>query len=80
MKEGEYVRKNMCVPLNVDLYHKLNMICMIKKYTFKDKSASMTNMINQALYEYFDNHKTEIDNLINEYHKNGGCANIGDDK
>lgn len=64
------------IMLDRNTYRTLCKIIMIKKNFFDDHSASMSNIVNDALNEYLINHDGEIKKLIDEYHKKGGCAEL----
>lgn len=70
------MKKNMCVSIGKENYHRLHVIVSIKKFFFGEHSVSMSSIIEQALDEYFDTHKEEIDNLMKRYHEKGGCGDL----
>lgn len=70
------MKKVTCVSLSKEMYHKIHVYCMIRKYFFDIKDASISQIVENALDEYFQNHKKETDEMIELYHKKGGCADI----
>lgn len=58
------------------LHTKLSQYSAIRKMFFGEKDMSMSNIVNAALKEYFDNHSEEINKIMEEYHAKGGCANL----
>lgn len=59
-----------------ELDHKLCILSMVRRYFFEDNNGSKSKIVNDAIREYFINHKTEIEKLMDEYHAQGGCAEL----
>jgi len=58
-----------------DLKHKLLILSAVKK-KMKRNPYAMTDIVEDALYEYFENHDDEIKKLMDEYHDQGGCFEL----
>lgn len=69
-------KKTICLSISKELYRKIHTIHMIKKYFFENKEYTISSMIEDAVNEYLDKHNGEIQMMMDEYHKNGGCAEI----
>ena len=63
------------VYLDNDLNHKFLVIFNVKKRFF-DKKTTESGIIKQAIAEYIENHKEEINKMMEEYHKHGGCMEL----
>ena len=70
------MKKNICVSISKENYHKLNVISSIRKFFFREHDASISAIIEHALNEYFDTHEKEITELMERYHQEGGCATL----
>ena len=58
------------------MYRKVHTVNMIKKYFFDEKEFSISAMVEEALNEYFDKRKDEIQKIMDEYHEKGGCGDL----
>lgn len=58
--------------MDINTHFKLSVLALTKKIVMNDKSASVSKIVNEAIDEWFDNHKDEVDNILEEYKKNGG--------
>lgn len=67
-RKREYV--NIC--LDRELHMKLVLISFGQKYGLGDKKASMSNIVNAAVYEYLENHSEEMEKALDEFRKRGG--------
>ena len=65
---GYYIEK--------ELHHKLCVLCMVRKFFFGDKTGSKSMIVNDAIREYFINHREEIEKLMDDYHAQGGCGEL----
>lgn len=74
-KKEKMMKKTCCLSLDKDVRHKLLIIYTIKKRFF-DKDTTISGIVDQALIEYFDNHKEEIDKMMDDYHALGGCFEL----
>lgn len=70
------LKKKVLLYLNVGLYHKVSVISMVRKMFFGEKDTSISSIVNQAIDEYLKNHDEEIRNMMDRYHKEGGCGTI----
>ena len=70
------MRKVMCVSIDTENYHKLHVLNSVRKFFFDEKDVSISSITDQALREYFESHKEEIDNLMKRYQENGGCEHL----
>lgn len=61
--------------LNSATYKKAAVLSTMKKFC-GDKKYSISSVYDDAVYEYFANHRDEILKIEEEYHDKGGCANI----
>lgn len=67
------VKKNKYgISMDINTHFKLSVLALTKKIVMNDKSASVSKIVNEAIDEWFDNHKDEVDNILEEYKKNGG--------
>ena len=57
-------KHDVTVSMDNDMHSKLILISFAQKYRMGKKNASMSSIIHQALLEYFDNHKDEMDEAI----------------
>ena len=69
-------RRTAGIMIERETYRMLCKLSMIRKGFFCDPTASISDIINDALTEYFENHNEEITKLLAEYHKQGGCAEL----
>lgn len=63
------------VYLEKEINHKFLVIYTVKKKFF-DKNTTESGIIKQAIIEYFENHKDEINKMMEEYHEKGGCMEL----
>lgn len=59
-------KENVTVAMDRDMHTKLFMISFVRKCKFGDKKATMSKIINDALNEYFNNHKEDVDKAMEE--------------
>lgn len=64
------------VVLEQPLHTKLSTLSSIKKNFFGEKDMTLSKIVNIALEEYFINHDEEIKTLMDNYHSQGGCAEL----
>ena len=69
------MKHNMCIPIEKEVRHKLLILHMVKKRCFKE-NITISEIVNDALMEYFENHSDEISELMDKYHERGGCADL----
>jgi len=61
--------------MDKEVRHKLLIIHTVRKRFF-EKETTISGIVNQALTEYFENHKDEINKMMDEYQKQGGCFKL----
>lgn len=57
-------------------YHRIVVISMVRRMFFGENDATISSIVNQAIEEYLQNHDEEIQELMNRYHDEGGCADL----
>lgn len=70
------MRKACCVSLSKETYHKIHVLHSVKKWFFNEKDGTLSGIVEQAIKEYFENHKEEIDDVMRKYHEHGGCFDL----
>lgn len=58
------------------LHTKLSTLSSIRKNFFGEKDMTLSGIIKIALEEYFINHNEEIQEIMDRYHREGGCADL----
>lgn len=70
------MKKTACISMNKEQYRKLHVIHTVRKYFFDDKDITIAKIVEDALNEYFEKHKQELDDMMKEYHDKGGCFDL----
>lgn len=70
------MKKTACVSLSKETYHKVHVLHVIRNYFFGEKNFTISSMVEDAIIEYFSNHKDEIDAIIKKYREEGGCMHL----
>lgn len=63
------------VYLDKEINHKFLVFYNVKKRFF-DKKITESAIIKQAIEEYIENHKDEIEKMMDKYHEQGGCMEL----
>lgn len=71
-----YNKCTVCFSIDRDNKHKLIVLNTVKRRYKKDRESSMSEIVDTAIEEYFENHKEEIDALMEEYHEHGGGIDL----
>lgn len=69
-------RNRTQIMLDDELYFKIYNISYAQKHAHGIKNASMSSIVNNALREYIENHKEELNALFDEYRKKGAKIEI----
>lgn len=69
-------KKMMGVVISKEVYRKIHVINMVKKYFLSDKDYTISSMVEDAIKEYFVNHNNDIQKMMDEYHEKGGCGDL----
>ena len=69
-------KKTICFSIDRDIVKKLKTIHMVDRIFFDHKETTLSGIVEKALTEYFENHKEEINKMMDDYHEQGGCANL----
>lgn len=67
--------KSVAICMNRKLRVKLMNLYTVKK-RFNHENVTISGIVDDALAEYFINHKSEIDELMKRYHDQGGCIEL----
>ena len=57
-------------------HFRLTVLALTKRMVMNEKGASVSKIVNEAVDEWFINHKDEVENIISEYKKNGGWLDL----
>lgn len=72
----DQTKRAMCVLFDKKLYKKIHTIHMVKNLFYGNKECTLSGIIESAVKEYLNNHNEEIQNMMDQYHKDGGCADL----
>ena len=70
------MKKQVGVTLDPQIMHTLEILYVVRRYFFEEKGITRSGIIETAIKEYFDNHREEINTLMDEYHERGGAFKL----
>lgn len=62
-------RENVTISMDKKMHDKLTLIAFVRNYRNVGEKISMSEIINQALIEYFDRHESEFAETMDEIKK-----------
>ena len=75
MRKEKLHSSSCTISMDKQIRHKLLIIYTVKKRFF-DNDTTISGIVDGALSEYFENHKDEINEMMDKYHEQGGCFEL----
>jgi len=64
-------RSTFTISMEHELHYKLAVMALVKRMFMNDKKASISQFVHEAVTEWLENHKEEVDEIIKINNENG---------